>query len=516
MKSKGSSSHAQPAPNVVPIDIQAAVCIRPLLKKERDDTLVLEAQQSSQKNQGDPGVGYGVALHPLPLKINSEAIAPSTALILQTLSPDTIHTGHDLEFRFDHVFFADAHEILHPAGHQTPSSTLPNQVYTRLGRPMALKAMEAIVHPKEKMQRKTQLLVTMGSPASGKSYLCWGPGSVPKRKSSQDGLILRTVDSFFGQFHRLQQKSSRGPHYALNLSFVQLNQKNQQPSDACELHDLLQSNHSSGSGLTVGRLSPHVKALVPSRWTSKGSTSASTGSQEGAEENLHLQQDRLTKDFHLVNGTVHTCRTMEEARETLQEALNNSRKHSNKKRHQSHVLVQMQPVILEKSKASSRVLHRGGIIAVLDMAGFDENVCQRRSRSKDSLPNQSDAHTALMHCLQSIQYNEQLRLGKTPLSDVMEDVDDEGTRMSEMTCSVMTAPPKPKDGLKRQQSFKQVPYPRHKLTMLLQPFFSSTFTDETTVTLILAASPGTRDYGEKKGLLQELESCVYTPKIPAQ
>lgn len=392
---------------------------------------------------------------------------------------------------------------------------------------MALTAMEALVQQQHEKhtttsRRKTQLLVTMGSPASGKSYLCWGPGtasggSIPKRKSAQDGLILRTVDSFFGQFHRLSQKSSsRHHHYALTLSFVQLNQKiPATSSDACELHDLLQSNrHSSGGGgLSVGRLSPHVKALVPSRWTtSKGS------SDEGADtQHLHLQQDRQTKDFHLANGIVHTCRTMQEARETLQEALSNSRKHSNKKRHQSHLLVQMQPVILEKSKASSGVLYRGGKIAVLDMAGFfDENATQRRSRSKDSLPNQSDAHTALMHCLQSIQYNEQLRLGKTPLSDVMEDVDDEGTRMSEMTCSVTTAAAPPREGLTRQQSFKPVPYPRHKLTMLLQPFFSPTFTDETTVTLILAASPGTRDYGEKKGLLQELECFCYPRMMPSQ
>ena len=89
---------------VVPVEIQTAICIRPLLKKEREDGVVLEAQNSSGEK------GCGVALHPLPPKINGDAIAPSAALILQTMSPDTIQTGHDEEFRFDHVFAIDANE----------------------------------------------------------------------------------------------------------------------------------------------------------------------------------------------------------------------------------------------------------------------------------------------------------------------------------------------------------------------------------------------------------------------
>eukprot|EP00977_Amphora_coffeiformis_P024502 scaffold16044_cov160-Amphora_coffeaeformis.AAC.2 len=492
---------------IVPVEIQAAICIRPLLKKEREDSVVLEAQISSDEK------GCGVALHPLPPKINGDSMAPSAALILQTLSPTSIQTGHDEEFRFDHVFAATANEIPSPPNN-TSQSSLQNQVYTKIGRPMALRAMELLLSNEDlpNNPRTTQLVLTMGSPGSGKSHVCWGPGPVTKRKSAQDGLILRIVDSFFGQFDRLKTKSvRRASHFALNLSFAQVNQDIYGKSNnSCELHDLLQQPHGSPRVFA-----PHVKAL--SRWVPRKTPSSSSSSSENSDECLILEQDPETNDFLVINQEVQTCRSMEEARDVIQEALSNSRKLASKKRYQSHVLVQMQPVVLDKPKASARILKRGGVIAVLDMAGINETdrKCNRRLRSAASLMNRSDAHTALIHCLRSLQYNESLRLGKTPLSDTLDeaDDDDEATKMSEITCSVMTAP---KDALQRQPSFKKVPYPRHKLTMLLQPFFSSTFTDATYVTLLMAASPGTRDYGEKKGLMQELEAFVNSRQGPAR
>ena len=509
MKYKEPMDQTMEQRRLVPVEIQAAICIRPLLKKERDDTVVLEAQSSSQEKRNV------VALHPLPPKINGDSIAPSAALILQTMSPDTIQTGHDEEFRFDHVFSCNAQELVQSS--TAPQSSLQNQVYTRLGRPMALRAMEALINNDDgATARTTQLLITMGSPASGKSHICWGPSPVTKRKTTQDGLILRMVDSFFGQFDRLRTKAAPGTnthHYALNLSFVQVNQDAYGNSQhACELHDLLQ--HVRGSPKASHMLSPHVKAFT--RWVPKKSSS-SYSSSDSLEETIVLEQDPETKDFQVQNRTIQTCRSMEEARDAIQEALSNSRKLGGKKRYQAHVFVQMQPVILHKSKASPRVIKKGGVIAVLDMAGVDESErkCSRRIRSTASLVHQSDAHTALIHCLRSLQYNELLRVGRTPLSEALDeaDDDDEATKMSEITCSVMTAP---KDVLHRQPSFKKVPFPRHKLTMLLQTLFSRTYTDETNVTMLMAASPGTRDYNEKKGLMQELEAFVNARNGPAR
>ena len=498
---------------LVPVEIQAAICIRPLLKKEREDSVVLEAQNWSKEK------GKGVALHPLPPKINGESIAPSAALILQTMSPDTIQTGRDEEYRFDHVFSTDANEIINP-GAAMHKQSIQNQVYSQLGRPMALRAMEALVNNEDaSIPRTAQLLVTMGSPGSGKSHVCWGPGPVTKRKTTQDGLILRLVDSFFGQFDRVKTKTLKGSthHYALNLSFVQINQDAYGNShNACALHDLFQNVRSSPRGSAL--LSPHVKAFT--RWVpKKGGPPSHSSSSESLEESIILQQDPDTNDFHALNQTVQTCRSMEEARDAVQEALSNSRKLASKKRCHAHVLVQIQPVVLEKPKASARIIKMGGTIGVLDMAGVEEldRKCNRRHRSTASLVNRSDAHTALIHCLRSIQYNETLRVGRTPMSDVLDEADDDGddeaTKMSEITCSVMTAP---KDALRRQPSFKKVPFPRHKLTMLLQPFFSSTYADETYVTLLMAASPGTKDYNEKKGLMQEIESFVNARSGPTR
>lgn len=486
---------------LVPVEMQAAICIRPLLKKEREDAVVLEAQSHSDEQ------GCGVALHPLPSKINGDSITPSAALILQTMSPDTIKTGHDEEFRFDHVFATDADELLSPD--TTSQSSVQNQVYTRLGRPMALRAMELLVNNDDlsSNQRTTQLVVAMGSPGSGKSHVCWGPGPITKRKNAQDGFILRMVDSFFGQFDRLKTKSPQGAqHFALNLSFVQVSQDaSGKTQNNCELYDLLQ--HARGSPRDF---SPHVRALA--RWVPKKASYAST---QGTEECLILEQDAETNDFLVTNQIFHACQSMEEARGNIQEALNNSRKFASRRRSQGHVLVQMQPVVLEKPRASAQIMKRGGMIAVLEMVGTDETdrKCNRRNRSASSLMNRSDAHSALIHCLRSLQYNEFIRMGKTQLADALDEAedDDEVTKMSEITCSVMASP---KKALQRQPSFKKVPFPRHKLTMLLQPFFSSTFTDETYVTLLMAASPGTRDYGEKKGLMQELEAFVNTRMGP--
>lgn len=494
----------------VPVEIRTAICIRPLLKKERDESVVLEAQTTSGEKT------RGVALHPLPPKINGETIAPSHALILQTMSPDTIQTGHDEEFRFDHVFATHPYQIVNPVTSTTPQY-VQDQVYTQIGRPMALRSMEPIVaNGNPTALPSSHLILAMGNQASGKSHICWGPGSIGKRKTAQDGIVLRMVDSLFSQFDRLKTKSklAQKQHYALNLSFLQICQDAYRNShDSCEVHDILQE----GQSFSFGARLLFASRVKSGKHSGAPKSNSSIASSELSEESVILEQDPDTADFHVVNQSTHTCHSMQEARDSISNALTNAGKLKGKRRFQCHILVQMQPVLLEKRKPSARVLKKGGIIAVLDMAAVDEieRKCNRRHRAGASLLNRSDAHTALIHCLRSIQYNEEIRMGKAPLMDSLEDAEDDDaqTKMSEITCSVVT---EPKVALQRQPSFKKVPYPRHKLTMLLQPLFSSTFTEKTYVTILLAASPGESDYKDKKGLMQELESFVSAHTAPAK
>ena len=68
------------------VEFQAVLRLRPLLKKERDEHVILEPTNATT-----------VVLHPLHSK---ELLSPSSALVLQ----NNVRTQHDLEFSFDTVF----------------------------------------------------------------------------------------------------------------------------------------------------------------------------------------------------------------------------------------------------------------------------------------------------------------------------------------------------------------------------------------------------------------------------
>jgi len=433
----------------VPIEFQTVLRLRPLLKREREDPIVLEPLPL-EENQPP-----SVALHPLPLKNNSsESLTPSSALVLQTLSPDTVHTAHDVEFKFNHILNEDCNQ---------------DKVYSTLGLSTALSVMEPLKDPHH--SRKTHLLISKGVSGSGKSYTCFGshPG---KRKMDTDGLVPRIIDSLFRQSkHHIHKRNER---FGVNLQVLQVNQaKNSKSGTDCELYDLLQEpkNQSNGSILSSG--SSTVRNMVAT-FERNVSTSSSTtkSSYSSIEEPVSIEQDPKSADFRVVNGQQRTCKTLEQARESLQAALQHSRKLTNSKWYQSHVLIQLCPILMDKN---GNTVGEGGTIAVLDMAGMDSlpSNSTRTKRGKDTLPNRDDAHTAVLHCLRSLQHNDQLLQQHH-------------------------------SKLERRPSAKKVPYLQHKLTMLLQPLFSKT--DSTLVTLMLSAYPGHRDYAEKKVLLHDLES----------
>jgi hypothetical protein len=602
----------------VPVEFETSVRIRPLSKKERDDYIVLEAvpPESSSSSLSGPDetaaaaatsssssgstqpqqllAPTSVALHPIP----RPDLTPSSALILQTLSPETIQTCHDVEFRFHHVFGGTAEDA---NINSSSSSSQDAHVYPTLGRPMAHSVMEPLMMHMNMMQgggggdaaaaaavrKTTHLIIAMGGPGSGKTYTCFGGGTgggnkettISKRKTSLDGLVPRMMDALFGQFVRIssqqqhqkmhhhtpQQRSSKTSttSFAVNLVILQVNQsknpskQSSTPSndgssnnnDGCKVHDLFQpvvSKAIPSALLSSSKVQSLVATLERSR--SSGGNNNGTPNSINHQRTLHrspagsskhldalvrVHQDPVTQEFHVLNGQVRTCKSAERARDALQEALQNSRKRSNSKRHQSHVLVQMQPVLLDNSnKTGSRVVCEGGTIVVLDMAasiddynnGISNNKTRLRSGSssqrnnKDSLVHRNDAHAAVLHCLRRIQFNEQVRRTTTSAGNnsrggggsTTPNNNDNSSSMSDLSSC-------PSSSLKSHQraaSFKQVPYRQHVLTMLLQPCFSPCKTDQTHVSIVLAASPGHRDYREKKALLTEIESSFWTAKAP--
>ena len=454
--SKGSSGSEHQQENA-PVGFRSVLRLRPLFKKERDEQIVLEETSSRT-----------VVLHPPPPRPD-EIVSPSSALVAQTLHQ--ARTEQDVEFSFDTVFSPTASQ---------------DKVYIALGHSMAQSLMEPLktVEP-ESIPRKTNLLITMGHTDAGKSYSCWGDGIVSRRKTAGDGLVPRLIDSLFIQSkHHVSCK--RKYSFAVKSSFLQVDQSKSKPTQS-QIRDLLQpvvrriiSIPQTGIGGSPSPMNGIKSPGTRPHKTESGFGTKSSGSYSSLDEPVSLEQDPDSSDLMLVNGQVRACSTAEEARLSLQTAMNNRRKLKNKRK-DSHFFVQLQPVLVDRS---GRTVLEGDRIAVLDMASLDsQQVSSKKSlsgsRIKDAMPSRMDAHAAVLHCLQSIRKNQDML------------VNEEFNNCSSK--------------VHRRPSLIKVPFLRHKVTMLLQPLFSAHYTDYTIVTLFLASHPGHSDHGEKKELLQQLQ-----------
>lgn len=535
-----------------PVEFETVLRIRPLLKKERDDSIVLEklptpslqSQSTPRKKQQQQHVCsyHAVALHPLPKK--QDILSPSSALVLQTLSPDatSIQTCQDVEFQLDKCLSPDANQ---------------EKLYYTLGLPMALAVMESLkADPKSKPctptttkttsrnQNQTHLLIAMGLASAGKTFTCWGGASLTNRKAPSDGIVPRLIDSLYSQsLHTMKHKNAH-THFGVNISILQVTQSTKKTDD-CHYHDLLlQPAVGSSTPSTFSRSSSVVRGFVSQSMSMDGSISSmppplsirsnsSNGSRNGngsrsrsrsrsskyssLDEPVSVEQDADSADFYTVNAQVRTCKTAEKAREALQAAFQYSRKLAGNSKHcQSHVLVKLQPVLLDRK---GHIVQKGGTVAVLDMApadvilstssdGANNKVRSTTKRAmKDAIPSSRNAHAAMFHCLRTLQHNQRVGISSGGTSnELAADTDSDADSLA-----YNDSHEKPTFG--RQVSLKKVPYRQHKLTMLLQPLFSVKKTDRTVVKLLLAASPGHRDHAEKKTLLGDLEAFRSAPPV---
>ncbi|KAL7574550.1 hypothetical protein ACA910_015903 [Epithemia clementina (nom. ined.)] len=488
----------------LPVEIRSFIRLRPLNKKERDDHVVVEISKTNHNSKTSvrhhhhhqhhhqhqrSDVSYPSVFLKYPPR--SEIHHNTSASPFASPEGTARVSNHEMEFQFNQVFGEAARQ--------------DGDIFAEIGRPMSLAAMEPLFS--DRALRKTHVNIAVGTAGSGKTFICLGSCSQNlKRKVASDGIIPRMADSLFGQYQRLSSIKKNVPfvkscYFVVKVTALQVNQpKNPKTSSAekGKLHDLLHFSRVTPKAAPQTKKCPSPVERSSSNATSS-TESAGHSSSEGEslgsiEKALYIDQNPLTHDFRVANAQVRQCRSSEEAREALQDIVVGIRKVRNR-RHECHVLVQMEPVLVDAKTGDT--VRKGGKIAFLDMASFeDQNRSKPRNRVvstrlKDSMPNRCDAHASVIHCLRSIFFNELLRQGKDPTAS-------ESDAVSDITMIT-------KQAIKMPMA-RQVPFLQHKITMLLQPFFSPHQSDRTVVTMMLAVSPGHRDYMEKKELLTEIES----------
>lgn len=452
------------------VKLESVLRIRPLLKKERDDAVLLEPQKVVMRNAPDVAI-----LNPLHLHLTSP-LTSSGSLRARLDSTDSTTQNVATEYHFNHVL---------------PESTSQDKIYYTLGLPIvtatmaSLKTVESGGSSSSAKAPKSHLLICMGVANSGKTFTCLGGATIPKRRASQDGLIPRLLDSLFSQSKHHANGSSKV--FGVQISMVQVLQpKGGNDSNASQIHDLLappsascaSKNKLFGSSptrvnnLTVRNMAARFEKAVQSPLARQDTKVSS--SEDGTAE----------LDAENLRPTIQTCKDVTHAREVLQNGLNASQKIT-KGNQNFHLYITMQPVV--------DGVKFGDKISILDMAGLEREKRGQSSRGKDSVASMNQAASAaVLNCLRTMLHNVNIRTGNSNTLDVAS-ADDEVSEISFVS--------QQKDPTKSQ--LKSVPFRQHKVTMLLNPLFATSASVK--VTLVLAAYPGHVDLPQKRMLLQDIE-----------
>ena len=490
----------------VHLQLESVLRLRPLNKKEKEDQIVLEPRRMQD---GKPST---VVMHPMLAKLKQHPESPAGMPHMR--SPEALHLCKDTEYHL--------HQILAEESNQ-------EKVYFDLGLPVAREAMDFLKYKRSAAEsdteKTTNLVVCMGVEHSGKTHTCFGAGSgsISKRRSPDDGLVPRILDSLFSQStHHIKNK--RGLSFGVRMSLLQVTQeRTEQPKhhDDSIVHDLLLPSFTKATASPMRSPSPSripsVARLVQTLEKAKTSAVSAVSSTKSQSEALvSVDQDAATLDF-ATNAMIKTCRDITEARKVLASGLQTSQRFSSRNT-KAHVLTILQPVLLASDGSTERI---GGKIGVLDMAGIEQSSRKKRNTAvrghKDSVSassaGQNDAAlNAVLHCVRSLQHNSMVLSGKTPSLDIVDGAYD-GITIDDST-SEISCVSQEKSGNAKGPTFKVVPYRQHNLTMLLQPFFSARQTNTTKLTLLMAAYPGHRDHAEKKALLTDIDLLLEVSREP--
>jgi hypothetical protein len=215
-----SSIHTEPmTERHANVEVESVLRLRPLMKKEREDSIVLEPQKNILRNA--PAT---VVLNPL----HTSLVSPVSGSSLRFRSEsDATSSNTPTDYHFNHVL---------------PENASQDKIYYTLGLPIATASMSSLKMAASSGSNRTpknHLLICIGVTNSGKTYTCFGGSSIPKRRASQDGLIPRLVDSLFSQSKHHASGGSKG--FAVQISVTQVSHSKGSDPHACQIQDLLAS-----------------------------------------------------------------------------------------------------------------------------------------------------------------------------------------------------------------------------------------------------------------------------------
>lgn len=366
-----NTRQAGPVSRMKRFQMETVMRMRPLLKKERDDFVVLEPQSDSQ-----------VILNPFD---QSSSQSPPRSGMRGRTNSDSTANNVPTEYHFNHVL---------------TENTSQDKIYYTLGLPIVTATMNSLKNGTSNRNPETHLLISMGIENSGKTYTCFGGMTIPKRRASQDGLVPRLLDSLFSQSSHAGG-NSKG--FTVQISMMQVTELNGGP-DSCQIHDLL-ANQSSSSKSKVFGISPMKKKNLnvrnmAARFERAIPSPVGRKAPKSSEESAILDAEDL-------KPMVQNCRDITQAREFLQSGLQASQRNvtGNQK---SHLYITMQPVV-DGTRYGDR-------ISILDMAGLEKENSMRNTRGKESAAttNPSEAgNDAVLTCLRVLTQNAKIAHGKS-------------------------------------------------------------------------------------------------------
>ena len=241
--------------------IETALRIRPLLRKERDDAILLEALRGS----GSDGIEH---------------------VLLKAPGNDHDHK----EYKFNHVL---------------PESTSQEKMYYTLGLPIVTAAMNSLKNSSSTRKQKSHLLISMGVENSGKTYTSIGGTAISKKRATQDGLVPRLLDGLFSQSSHAGS-GSRG--FTVQLSMMEVTESDQ-------IHDLLVDISVSKNKLFSPKVKKNLNVRnMAARFERAIPSPVARNAQKGPEGEVIL-------DANNPRPTVRNCNCLSEAREAIQNGI---------------------------------------------------------------------------------------------------------------------------------------------------------------------------------------------------
>lgn len=455
------------------LEIESILRIRPLLRKEREDAVMLEPLETMRDGPET------VVLNPMHPSLTSPGANSS---LRNRADSDSTSLNVPVEYHYNHVL---------------PDTTNQDKLYYTLGHPIASDTMRSLKTAAASrsygpLKTMSHLIVCLGVANSGKTYTCFGGTTIPKRRAAQDGLVPRLMDSLFSQSKHNTGGTARG--FAVQISMIQVTQlvssKSSIDTTSCQLHDLLalakakmgDTPSKVKNNMTVRNMAARFERAV----SSPGGRKSPKGSKEEANTELNAENPK---------PTIESARDATQAREMLQNGLTASERLS-KGNQNFHICITMQPV-LDGNKYGDKIV-------VLDMAGLEK---EKRgggssSRKNDNVSSLNQSATAaVMRCLRVMTHNDNVANGKGNAVGLA-GADDDVSEISFVSQA--------KDPVGRK--LKPVPFRQHKITMLLNPLFTKS--SYVKVKIILAAYPGHTDLQQKRMLMQDVELLHGSTLVP--